>query len=94
MVQTLYFEHGVLEGLGGPLTTGFRPINVAELVSAFEQHSCGAIRWKLPGRMPRGSWFMTLAETRQIRENRRREYNESRPHRALGERTPNEFAPS
>lgn len=25
-------------------------------------------------------------------ETWRREYNESRPHRALGERTPNEFA--
>lgn len=37
-------------------------------------------------------WFTTLAETRQIIETWRREYNESRPHRALGERTPKEFA--
>ena len=37
-------------------------------------------------------WFTTLTETRQIIETWRREYNESRPHRALGERTPNEFA--
>ena len=37
-------------------------------------------------------WFTTLTETRQIVETWRREYNESRPHRALGERTPNEFA--
>jgi putative transposase len=37
-------------------------------------------------------WFTTLVETRQIIETWRREYNESRPHRALGERTPNEFA--
>jgi putative transposase len=37
-------------------------------------------------------WFTTLAETRQIIESWRREYNESRPHRALGEKTPNEFA--
>ena len=36
--------------------------------------------------------FMTMAETRQIVEAWRKEYNESRPHRALGERTPNEFA--
>jgi putative transposase len=28
----------------------------------------------------------------ELRELRRREYNQSRPHRALGERTPNEFA--
>ena len=37
-------------------------------------------------------WFTTLTETRQIVETWRNEYNESRPHRALGERTPNEFA--
>ena len=37
-------------------------------------------------------WFTTLVETRQIIETWRREYNESRPHRALGEKTPNEFA--
>ena len=33
-----------------------------------------------------------LTETRQIVETWRREYNESRPHGAHGERTPNEFA--
>ncbi len=33
-----------------------------------------------------------LAQTRQTIESWRRECNESRPHRALGERTPNEFA--
>ncbi len=38
-------------------------------------------------------WFTSLTETREIVETWRREYNESRPHRALGERTPNEFAP-
>jgi putative transposase len=37
-------------------------------------------------------WFGTLAEARESIEAWRREYNESRPHRALGERTPNEFA--
>ena len=40
--------------------------------------------------MPIGS--RTLTETQQIVETWRREYNESRPHRALGEKTPNEFA--
>jgi putative transposase len=35
---------------------------------------------------------MSLTETRQIAEIWRREYNESRPHRALGEKTPKEFA--
>lgn len=37
-------------------------------------------------------WFASLAEAKQLIEAWRREYNESRPHRSLGERTPNEFA--
>jgi putative transposase len=37
-------------------------------------------------------WFTTLKEAKQLIEAWRREYNESRPHRALGERTPYEFA--
>ncbi len=37
-------------------------------------------------------WFTSLTEAQQIVETRRAEYNESRPHRALGEKTPNEFA--
>jgi putative transposase len=37
-------------------------------------------------------WFGTLAEAKESIEAWRREYNASRPHRALGERTPNEFA--
>jgi putative transposase len=37
-------------------------------------------------------WFGTLTEAKQVIEAWRQEYNESRPHRALGERTPNEFA--
>jgi putative transposase len=37
-------------------------------------------------------WFTTLTEAKQLIEAWRREYNESRPHRALGEHTPSEFA--
>ena len=37
-------------------------------------------------------WFETLAEAKQIIEASRQGYDDSRPHRALGERTPNEFA--
>jgi putative transposase len=37
-------------------------------------------------------WFTTLTEAKQVIEAWRREYNESRPHRALGEKTPSEFA--
>jgi putative transposase len=33
-----------------------------------------------------------LLEAKQIIEAWRQEYNESRPHRSLGERTPSEFA--
>jgi len=37
-------------------------------------------------------WFATLEEAKEKIEAWRKGYNESRPHRALGERTPNEFA--
>jgi putative transposase len=37
-------------------------------------------------------WFETLQKAKLLIESWRQEYNESRPHRALGERTPNEFA--
>ena len=36
-------------------------------------------------------WFATLTEAKQLIEAWRREYNESRPHRSLGERTPNDL---
>jgi len=37
-------------------------------------------------------WFTSLADAKERIEAWRREYNESRPHRALGERSPLEFA--
>jgi putative transposase len=37
-------------------------------------------------------WFVDLKEARQLIEAWRREYNESRPHRSLDDRTPSEFA--
>jgi transposase InsO family protein len=37
-------------------------------------------------------WFATLSEPKHVIEAWRGEYNECRPHRALGERTPREFA--
>lgn len=37
-------------------------------------------------------WFETLAEAKQLIEAWRQEYNESRPHRALKDGTPSEFA--
>jgi putative transposase len=37
-------------------------------------------------------WFVDLKEARQLIEAWRREYNESRPHASLDDRTPSEFA--
>jgi putative transposase len=37
-------------------------------------------------------WFMDLREAKHLIEAWRQEYNESRPHRSLGDRTPSEFA--
>ena len=37
-------------------------------------------------------WFGTLAEAKHLIEAWRQEYNESRPHRSLSDRTPIEFA--
>jgi putative transposase len=37
-------------------------------------------------------WFTDLEEAKKLIEAWRQEYNESRPHRSLGERTPSEFA--
>jgi putative transposase len=37
-------------------------------------------------------WFLDLKEAKQLIEAWRREYNESRPHASLGDRTPSEFA--
>ena len=39
-------------------------------------------------------WFMTLREARETIEGWRRDYNEVRPHSALGNRTPQEFTDS
>ncbi len=38
------------------------------------------------------NWFQTLTEAKHIIEQWRQEYNVSRPHRGLGDRTPAEFA--
>ena len=37
-------------------------------------------------------WFETIADARRIIERWRRDYNESRPHMALGNSTPQEYA--
>lgn len=42
--------------------------------------------------MPETHWFTTLADAKEQIERWRTEYNESRPHRPLGEIPPAEFA--
>jgi putative transposase len=37
-------------------------------------------------------WFSDLKEVKHLIEAWREEYNESRPHQSLGDRTPSEFA--
>ena len=37
------------------------------------------------------NWFLTLADARQKIEHWRQDYNQTRPHSALGYRTPNQF---
>ena len=37
-------------------------------------------------------WFSDLKEAKHLIEAWRQEYNESRPHQSLGDRTPSEFA--
>lgn len=48
--------------------------------NAFVESFNGTFRAKCPG----AHWFTTLTETQHIVETWRTEYNESRPHRALG----------
>ncbi len=38
------------------------------------------------------NWFLSLADAQDHIEAWRKDYNQERPHRALGGRTPNEFA--
>jgi putative transposase len=45
----------------------------------------------LPSECLDAHWFASFADAKQIIEAWRREYNESRPHRAHRERTPHEF---
>jgi putative transposase len=46
----------------------------------------------LPAECLDAHWFSTMADACQLIQGWKSEYNASRPHRALGERTPHEFA--
>ena len=67
-------------------------VDEAEPLDATDNGHIESFNGTFPDECLNTHWFTTLAEARQIIEAWRREYNESRPHRALGERTPYEFA--
>jgi transposase InsO family protein len=70
---------------------GIKPLFI-EPGSPWENGYCESYNGKLSDEWLNAHWFATLADARQLIEAWRQEYNESRPHRSLGERTPNEFA--
>jgi transposase InsO family protein len=55
-------------------------------------HTLESFNWTLRAECLDAHWFASPTEAVKQIESWRREYNESRPHRALGERTPQEFA--
>jgi putative transposase len=60
--------------------------------SPWENGYCESFNGKLRDECLNGEIFYSLRETQIVIEKWRVEYNESRPHRALGEKTPHEFA--
>jgi putative transposase len=60
--------------------------------SPWENSYCESFNGKLRDECLNGEIFYSLREAQVVIEKWRVEYNESRPHRSLGEKTPNEFA--
>jgi putative transposase len=58
--------------------------------NAFIESFNGRVRQELLN----ASWFATLDQARRAARSWRHDYNENRPHRSLGNRTPSEFAAS
>ena len=56
-----------------------------------ENGLCESFNGKLRDECMNASWFRTLAEARTVIEQWRKDYNELRPHSALGNPTPNEY---
>ena len=54
-------------------------------------HSCLTARLGIKNLAPSPHWFRDAEEARQWREEYRRDYNQQRPHSALGNLTPEEF---
>ena len=63
-----------------------------ELGSPWENGYCESFNGKLRDECLNENWFVNLEHARQKIEEWRQDYNEVRPHSALGYRTPKEFA--
>jgi len=59
-----------------------------------ENAFCESFNGKLRDECLSANWFASLADARRVIEGWRREYNEERPHKNLGRRTPAEFTRS
>ncbi len=78
--------------LHGFLSACTKVSQFAHLSLALVAHPYATFNGTLRAECLDAHWFATLEEAKEKIEAWRKEYNESRPHRALGERTPNEFA--
>ena len=59
-----------------------------------ENAFCESFNGKLRDECLSANWFASLADAQRVIEGWRREYNEERPHKNLGRRTPAEFTRS
>lgn len=59
-----------------------------------ENAFCESFNGKLRDECLNANWFPSLADAQRAIEQRRHEYNEERPRKNLGRRTPNEFTKS
>jgi len=74
---------------------GLHPRGYSGLLATGEadgQRLCGKLNGTLRAECLDAHCFSTMAEACQLIQGWKSEYNASRPHRALGERTPHEFA--
>lgn len=60
--------------------------------SPWQNGKCESFNGKLRDECLNAQWFRTLREAKVLIEMRRKQYNNFRPHRALGYATPLEFA--
>ena len=78
-----------VEQMVGVLKQAEVGVPVAEVIRKAGISEQTFYRWKAKYA---GHWFLDLKEARRLIEAWRREYNDSRPHASLDDRTPSEFA--